>query len=398
MAAAKGPGPGKPPKVDTDELLKRWEADKKSRIFLQLADEYRKQDQIDAALGILREGLKHHATFLPARVVLARCLLAKGQLAQAQAELEPIVKKAPDNLLAGKLLAEVLEERGEGQRALAILNAMLPFAIDDPEVAQRVADLEARLTPPITGDGGASDTAEFRAHDSTRPLEVATSVPDSSPPPAPSRPVLVEEPRAEEDPFGDVLAGDGDGDDSPPGMADVLVIPVPAEPVPAELLGSTRGEAGSLADNGEDEFASLTLAELYESQGAASEAAAIYARLLARRPDDAAIRRSLERCQARMAGTDVAASIIESVAAPAPTLSRPRWEPVRPRAVQPVAEALVAAPEPLGGLSAESEGISVVPAAGGRPRRQPSMLPPMASRRTLRELHRWLKAVAAVRQ
>ena len=40
-----------PPKKrpSTDQLLRRWEADKKSRIFLQLAEEYRRQDFVDAA-------------------------------------------------------------------------------------------------------------------------------------------------------------------------------------------------------------------------------------------------------------------------------------------------------------------------------------------------------------
>lgn len=394
MAAAKGQGSGKPPRVDTDELLKRWEADKKSRVFLQLADEYRKQDQIDAALGVLREGLKVHPTFQPAHVGLARCLLAKGQLAEAQAELEPIVRKSPDNLLAGKLLAEVLEERGEGQRALAILGAILPFAIDDPEVSQRVAELEARLTPPGTGESEASDTAEFRAHDTTRPTQVA----EASPIARAAEAAFDDAPLVESDePFPAVLSDDVDGDGAPD-LGDALPMPVPSEPVPAELLGSARGEDTPAVESAEDEFASVTLAELYESQGGASEAAAIYARLLARRPDDVALRRSLERCRARMDGRDVVTSIIESVAAPAPTLARPRWEPVRPRAGAP-------APSPPAGVRAPDPPPDPEAAHASPGERPPAprnagghAIRPPASRRTLRELQRWLQAVAAVRQ
>ena len=120
---------GLPPKIQ--ELKERYERDPGSRIFLQLAEEYRKQDYVDSALSVLKEGLRHHPTWQPAHVALARCLLAKRQHAEAQAELEKVLAKSPDNILAGKLLATVLETRGESRRALAVLEKLVPFAPDD---------------------------------------------------------------------------------------------------------------------------------------------------------------------------------------------------------------------------------------------------------------------------
>ena len=433
MTVGKGPPP-KAPKVDTDKLLKQWEADKKSRVFLQLADEYRKQDQVDAAIGVLREGLKHHASSQPAHVALARCLLAKGQLAQAQAELEPIFKKSPDNLLAGKLLAEVLEERGEGQRALAILKALVPFAIDDPEVAQRAAALQSKLTLPRMGTEGASDTAEFTTSESgataggQRPAPAPpprppalTEPPRPAAPTQPSPPAVAEPPRPAvgestltsaatmampaaaalpgSDPFGadedavivvddeaDVLSVDAD---STAGEPDLPPMPKPAE-TPSDLLGAPLESA----PGPEDEFTSLTLADLYESQGAHAEAAAIYEKLLARRPQDAQLRRSLERCRQRMAGTDVAASIIEAAAAPAPSVPRPRWEPIRSRGAATPAPA-ASAPLPAAEPPARGPAAAAVPAA---PRPASRKRPAGANRRTVAELRRWLAAVEAVRQ
>ena len=128
MAVGKGQGPPKAPKVDLDDLVRRWEADKKSRLFLPLADEYRRQDQVDAAISVLREGLKVHPTFVPAHVTLARCLMAKGQPAQAQAELEPIHKKAPDNMLKFALSLGQLNRRPDACGALAAFDQRYPGA------------------------------------------------------------------------------------------------------------------------------------------------------------------------------------------------------------------------------------------------------------------------------
>lgn len=97
MASPLGKSMAPPPKKrpDTGELLRRWEADKKSRIFLQLAEEYRKQDFVDAAVSVLRDGLKHHPNFQPAHVALARCFMSKSQWTEAQAELERVHAKSP---------------------------------------------------------------------------------------------------------------------------------------------------------------------------------------------------------------------------------------------------------------------------------------------------------------
>lgn len=370
MAAPKGPPP-RPTKADVDALLKRWEADKKSRLFLQLAEEYRKQDAIDAALSVLREGLKHHQAFAPAHVALARCLHAKGQLAQAQAELEPIVRKSPDNILAGKLLAQVLQERGERHRALEVLQRVAPFAPDDEEVADRLALLQAALG--ATGaSGGSGETAEFSTSDVTASPLRAGPTSSAMPTPLPAAPAPVAPPAtmapAEPEPDDDDVLMVSDEEASafeapaPPPM------PRPATP-PDDLLGAPL--AGPPGDSDEDELTSVTLAELYESQGGFAEASAIYERLLRRRPSDLTLQRAVERCRARLtgAGPDTVATV--STPAPPPP-ARPRWEPVRSRDQAPPP------PPPRPGLG---------------PARGPARL-----RAVRREMRRWLAAARSARE
>ena len=378
------PGQKKPPSVNTDELLRRLELDKKSRIFLQLAEEYRKQDYIDSALSVLREGLKHHPHFQPAHVALARCLMAKKQYSQAQAELTRVHEKSPDNILAGKLLSEVLEARGERQRALEVLRTIARFSMDDPEVLQRLSTLQAAMSPPkprpeasLEGETGEYLTGDFVTGNAdlhafgTPPLEVPPEPPPADVP----------------DPTG-VPTEEHALDD-----ADELPFEFPAAPPPVldavgagdELLGAPRTPT---RDDAENDFTSLTLAELYESQGEHGEAAAIYERLVARRPDDAELRRALARCNARSQGEQVASVPSAPVAAPP---AKPRWQPVRPRAAtQPGVT-----PGPAGSLARSA--TRGAPAAPGRGAQADA--PSQAHlRAALVELRRWLAAAQAVRQ
>jgi tetratricopeptide (TPR) repeat protein len=380
MAASKGPPP-KAPKVDLDDLVRQWESDRKSRVFLQLAEAYRKQDSLDAAISVLREGLKHHAAFAPAHVALARCLLAKGQLAQAQAELEPIFKRSPDNLLAGKVLAQVLQERGERQRALAILQQIAPYAPDDEEIADRTALLKAAVGGKPAAKSDSGDTAEFTTSDVTGgpPAPRLASAPAPAPAlvaPAPL-PSVAARPGAGEEILDagedDVLEIDADEELSaePPPM------PRPALP-PDDLLGAPL-QAPS--DEDEDEFTSITLAELYEAQGGHAEAAVIYERLLRRKPGDASLQRAFQRASSRATGVTAAEPLEALAAPPPPPPARPRWEPVRPRDAARD-EARIEAP------TASSVPGRPATASGGRSGRL---------RAERRELRRWLAATKASR-
>ena len=374
-----------PPKKrpNVEDLVRRWEADKKrSRLFLQIAEEYRKDDFVDAALTVLREGLKHHANFAPAHVALARCYMAKRQWTEAQGELERVHEKSPDNLLAGKLLVEVLEERGEKARALQVAKELVPFAaFDDPEVEATAKRLETELggvavpagkeasdtmdfaAAEDTGElrsGDAETTANFEAEsaDDTASFETGGPVagvgeetelidadafsaeePIGDEPAAPATaagpfgagaeeesPADVTTPEAE--PFGAAAEEESPADVTTPeaepfGAAPPGPLPGSEGEVPDELLGSAAPEPASGED---DDLTSVTLAELYEAQDSHDEAAAIYEKLLGKRPDDPELRAALERCRSRMQAPANQEPVPEPAEA-AGTGEVPAWEP-----------------------------------------------------------------------
>ena len=61
----------------------------------------------DQAIEVCREGLQQHPGYVSARVTLGRALLETGQHEQARAELEAVLRVAPDNLAAIRALAEI---------------------------------------------------------------------------------------------------------------------------------------------------------------------------------------------------------------------------------------------------------------------------------------------------
>ena len=123
-----------------DELKQRWEADKTSRIFVHVAEEYRRRDAIEEALEVLEVGLKSHPNSLAAKVVLGRCLLEVGRVEGAREALADVIARDPTNLVATSRLTschirlgnlEQAEKRclgGEGSRGWYAAQAAVEMA------------------------------------------------------------------------------------------------------------------------------------------------------------------------------------------------------------------------------------------------------------------------------
>src|SRR5438067_8117929 len=101
-----------------DDLRRRVQKDPSSIAFAQLAEECRRADQFQEAVDICRTGLEVHPAYLSARVTLGRALVELNQLEDAQAELEHVLKCAPENLAAIRGMAAIHHRRGELKEAL----------------------------------------------------------------------------------------------------------------------------------------------------------------------------------------------------------------------------------------------------------------------------------------
>ena len=98
------------------------------------------------AVETCRTGLSTHPGYVSARVTLARALTSLDQLDEAQAELERVLRSAPENLTAVRGLADIARRRGNTREALMRYRAALSLAPNDPELQQIVARLSGDVS------------------------------------------------------------------------------------------------------------------------------------------------------------------------------------------------------------------------------------------------------------
>lgn len=147
-------------------LRERWERDKSSRIFLQLAEEYRRRGLHAEALEVLETGLGFHPGYLAAQVALGRCRLEAGQPEAAVKVLERVLTQDPTQAVATRLLAESWLQLGDEDRAQAAIDRCRLIGIPPSELVgleQRLAAARRATrerweppTPPADDSGAAA--------------------------------------------------------------------------------------------------------------------------------------------------------------------------------------------------------------------------------------------------
>lgn len=302
------PDPG-PTSERLEALRERWEAEPGSRVFLQLADEYRRLGRTEEAARVLEEGLEQSPNHLAAQVALGRCRLDLGRPGEAAALLERVVESDPTQMVAYRLLVEAYLRQGRAAEARQRLGIYSLLNDSDPEIAElrrRIGEL-----------------------DRSRPEAAA----DEPPPPEPEPAAEAEPEAAAEEPGGPpeegsreapVAASSAPSDGEPfPDLADAsarrrylgslasgelfaLEELEEASPpaAPGDEVFDLEGPAGTSAPDlssllepgaapGERDRPTLTLGRLYLRQGHLREAEEIFREVLAREPDNAEARRSL---------------------------------------------------------------------------------------------------------
>ena len=146
-----------------EALRERWRSDPGSRVFLQLADEYRRLDRTEEAARVLEEGLEAHPGHVGAQVALGRCRLELGRPGDAAALLERAVTSDPTQMVAYRLLVDAYLGQGRAEEARQRLGVYTLLNDSDPEIAElrrRIDELER---------GGAEETAGALAPEAFRP-------------------------------------------------------------------------------------------------------------------------------------------------------------------------------------------------------------------------------------
>jgi len=176
------------------ELRQRWEREKSPRLFLQLAEEYRRLGHLQDAVAVLAIGLEAHPTHLAARVALGRCQLELNQPHEAEKILEAVVASDPTQLVANKLLIETYLRIRQPEKArdrLDLYNLLNPADGEIEAFERRLNELEVPLPAPgkevATPSPAASDLAPEVSTGRDAAREPAATV-APSPPAEPAAP------------------------------------------------------------------------------------------------------------------------------------------------------------------------------------------------------------------
>jgi tetratricopeptide (TPR) repeat protein len=166
-----------------EELRRRVQGDPASIAFAALAEEFRRAGRFKEAVETSRAGLRHHPTYVSARVTLGRSLVELQEFEQAERELAFVLRSAPDNLAARRALGELCWQRLRFADALVHFKAALALAPRDAELPGVIASLERELeseraaaAAPAEAEAAvnAAATADVADSDTVRMAVVAT--------------------------------------------------------------------------------------------------------------------------------------------------------------------------------------------------------------------------------
>jgi tetratricopeptide (TPR) repeat protein len=171
--------------VRIEELRRRVELDPASIAFAALAEEYRRGGQFEDAIAICEAGLQRHPAYLSARVTLGRALLETGRFEEARAQLEQVLRAAPENLAAIRGLAELHHRAGDvpesAESAASYANSQLepepepvPVPVPDPQpLPQSISSSPLPQQPIAVSSLPADDPAPVTVARTPHPDELA---------------------------------------------------------------------------------------------------------------------------------------------------------------------------------------------------------------------------------
>ncbi len=333
---------------DTSEIAKlteRISKDPKSKLFVPLAEEYKKAGDMEMSIHVLTEGLKNNPGYVTARSFLGKLLFEKGDLSGAQKEFEEVAKAIPDNLMAQRKLGDLYALQGRAADALKHYKMVLSLNPRDQETASLVADVEAgRDVKARLVKQKPQPLEDALKSEGSSPKAVPAQAAKPQPAPIAAKPLVTPPPAAEatEEPE-EVLvveplepAGSGSLKEALASKGlDFLSEPVqePAQTGPGEesraffdqegpfavqqaagvthaveetSIEAREGETPTFAegpDKQADDFTTDTLAELYISQGFFEKAVDIYERMLVDNPNSQGLKNKLANVRAMAAET-----------------------------------------------------------------------------------------------
>jgi tetratricopeptide (TPR) repeat protein len=233
-----------------DELFEKYRLAPDSFVFVPLADACRKSGQIEEALEICERGVLRHPGYASGHVVKGKCLFDLGDRDGARRVFQHVLTLDENNLVALKFLGTIEADEGNLDTAQRHLQQILALDPENKEIRQilRLVEEKEQIQREEDREDG-------------------------------------EEPQDPDMDEVDEILGSGE-DDAPVDAAPEY--DQAAENEPARHAPDVTDELET-----SDELASITLADIFASQGYAKKAEKIYREVLRKQPDSDMVRRKL---------------------------------------------------------------------------------------------------------
>jgi tetratricopeptide (TPR) repeat protein len=248
-----------------EELKEKLEKDPASKLFVPLAEEYRKAGMFDEAVGVLLAGIERQPKYTSAVVALGKIYFEKGMYAESKAEFEKVVAAVPDNLLAHRKLADIHKELGERDEAIEKYKKVLKLNPMDEEAQGILAKLaSAPAAPPPTEEVLEAEEAVAEAE----PFEEAVEAVEMAEEDEEGLFALSDEEMAQaEEEFAEVDLTELEVVEA---VEEAVAVEFPSEEAVDEVFSAEEA-----AEEGEEEVFALSDEEVFEAEGEFEEAGEI---------------------------------------------------------------------------------------------------------------------------
>ena len=261
------------------KLEKALRRDPDSPRFARLADLYLKRGRIERAIELCQKGCASFPDYATGFIVLSKCYEKRGNLEQAREAMGQALRIDPENPNGYKRLAHLFEQLDVAPLALQSLRQAAYFDPFDPSLAEQID----RFASPTH-----QDPPKPKPKPKPEPKEVAAVV--SMAPVESTQPQALP-PNQSPDDDRDDLYGDTD-DRELLRLLQEIEEEEAAEPAPVPEEPPTPAKSGSSTPKNKG-IATMTLAEIYTTQGLTQKAIEMYRELLEQEPNNTIIRSKL---------------------------------------------------------------------------------------------------------
>ena len=252
------------------KLEKALRRDPDSPRFARLADLYLKRGRIERAIELCQKGCASFPDYATGFIVLSKCYEKRGDLEEAREAMGQALRIDPENPSGYKRLAHLFEQLDVAPLVLQSLRQAAYLDPFDASLAERIDHFSSRAHQDAPEEFVASAAPEVLGTEASQPQALPSSQP----------------PTDRDDLYGDT------NDSELLRLLQEIEEEKAAEPVPASAEPPTPATSEPSALKSK-RIATMTLAEIYTTQGLTQKAIETYRELLEQEPTNTIIRSKL---------------------------------------------------------------------------------------------------------